>query len=206
MSNGRAIFASAYKQLTPAERAFVDSAVVALEIAAHRAGEKVSYALNRQIPDSVVDRAPEGLLERPLVTAAITERIVQIAAEQDLTAPRVLKELSSISFANIKNYMRFEGDTPVFDLRHCSPEELAAIKSIEIKSSGDGINGGGRSEIKIQFHEKIAAIKLLGEYLGLFKEDNPHRRGEQVKERIMAEADAPVEQLADMYAAQIGNG
>jgi Terminase small subunit len=205
MSKTRAIFASAYKQLSPSERSFVDSAVAALEIAAHRAGEKISYALNRPIPASVCDRAPDGLLERPLVTAAITERIVQIAAERELTGERVIKELMAISFANIGNYIRFEGDTPVFDLAECSPEQLAAIKSIKIKNSGDGINLGGRTEIDVQFHEKIPAIKLLGEYLGLFEGDNAHIRSERSKEQQMLDANAPVEKVADAYAAQIGS-
>lgn len=198
------IFASAYKQLSHAERSFVDQAVMGIEIAAHRAGEKISYALNRPVPDDVVNRAPEGYLTRPLVTAAITERIVQIASERELTGERVIKELMSISFANIGNYIRYENDAPYFDLTDCTPEQLAAVKSIKIKSTGDGMTLSGKTEIEVQFHEKIPAIKLLGEYLGLFTGDNLHLKTERAAAQAMVDANAPVERIADIYATQIG--
>lgn len=200
------ILASAYRRLTPAQRAFVDNAVVSIENAANRAKERISLALNRPIPDSIVERSG-GMLENPMVCAAITERITQIAAEQELTAERLIKELMAISTANVNNFIEFdEMDQPTFTLHNATPEQMAAIKSIEVESNGDSLSRGSKSKIKVTFHEKLPAIKMLGEYIGLWSGDNPHYRAEQAKaaDRSALPDTATAEQAADEYQRYLG--
>jgi hypothetical protein len=71
-------FASAYRQLRPVEKAFVDGYVSDVERESARRGERISNALYRAIPDDVV-AASRGMLDKPLVRAAITERINTLA-------------------------------------------------------------------------------------------------------------------------------
>lgn len=200
------VLASAYRRLTPAQRAFVDNAVVSIENAANRAKERISLALNRPIPNEIVERSG-GMLENPMVCAAITERITQIAAERELTAERLIKELMAISTANVNNFIEFdEFDMPTFTLHNATPEQMAAIKSIEVESNGDSLQRGSKSKIKLTFHEKLPAIKMLGEYIGLFSGDNPHYRAEQAKaaDRSALPQDATAEQAADEYQRYLG--
>lgn len=201
------VFVSAYRQLSPAQRAFVDGAITSIEDAANRAKERISLALNRPIPAHIVEKSG-GMLENPLVCAAITERITAIAAEQELTAQRLIKELMAISTANINNFIEFDPDTdlPTFTLHNATPDQMAAIKSIEVESNGDALSRGSRSKIKVTFHEKLPAIKMLGEYIGLWSGDNPHFRAEQAKaaDKSALPQDATVEQVADEYQRYLG--
>lgn len=201
-----AVFASAYRQLNPAERAFVDAAIVEIENAANRANERISLALNRPIPAHIVERS-KGMLDKPLVCAAITERITAVAAEQELTAARLIKELMAISTANVNNFIEYdEDDIPRFNLTSCTPEQMAAIKSLEIESNGDALSRASKTKIKLTFHEKLPAIKMLGEYIGLWSGDNPHYRAEQVKaaDRSALPDTATAEQAADAYQQYLG--
>ncbi len=200
------VLASAYRRLTPAQRSFVDTAVVSIENAANRAKERISLALNRPIPDHIVERSG-GMLDNPMVCAAITERITQIAAEQELTAERLLKELMAISTSNIHNFIEFDDfDSPTFTLHKATPEQMAAIKSVEVENNGDSLQRGSKSKIKITFHDKQPAIKMLGEYIGLWSGDNPHFRAEQAKavDRSALPQDSTAEQAADEYQRYLG--
>lgn len=200
-----AIFASAYRQLTASERSFVDAAVREIEIQAQKAQVRISSVLNGQsIPLHIV-QASRGMLEKPLVNAAINERITAIAAEQELTAQRLVKELHSIATANIGNYLDYDADgVPYFTLASCTPEELAPIKSLEIESNGDAMQRATKVKMKITFHDKMPAVKMLGEYIGMFGVDNPHYVAEQARNAPAIPAEATQEQAADAYAALIG--
>lgn len=200
------MFASAYRQLTPAQRAFVDAATSEIDNAAQRANERISLALNRPIPEKVVAKS-HGMLENSIVCAAITERINEIAAAQELTAQRLVKELMSISTSNVGDYLTWDDEgNPSFDLNGCTPEQMAAIKTIEISRSGHEL-GPQNTKIKVQFHDKLASIKMLGEYIGLWSGDNPHYRAEQAKamDTSALPADTTAEQAADTYQSYLGN-
>jgi hypothetical protein len=199
------IFASAYKQLTPSERAFVDSVVAELDRAAQRTNERISTALYRPIPAEIAERS-RGLLERPMVTAAITERINELAAMQELTIHRMVREMGAVAFSNMGDYMHVDGDgTPVFDLARCTPEQLAAIKTIKVKEHGDGITRPMRREFEITLHDKLQGMKMLAEYMGLLEPDNPHWRADVARAAPPTlPVGATVEQAGDAYAAMIG--
>jgi hypothetical protein len=200
------VFASAYRQLQPAQRAFVDAAITSIENAANRAKERISLALNRPIPQDIVERSG-GMLDNPMVCAAITERITALAAEQELTASRMIKELMAISTANINNFIEFDdNDMPIFTLHNATPEQMAAIKSVEVETNGDGLTRGSKSKIKLTFHEKLPAIKMLGEYIGLWSGDNPHFRAEQARaaDKTALPNTATPEQAADEYQRYLG--
>lgn len=193
-------FASAYRQLRPAEKAFVDAWVAEIERDSARRNERISLALHRPIPAHIVD-ASRGMLDKPMVRAAITERINEIAASSELTVHRVVKELMGVAFASIGDYMDVgEDGMPFFDLAKCTPEQLAAIQSIEIEEGARGAR-----KFKFKLHDKLAGIKMLGEYMGVLKADNPYWRAETATPIGPAElpADATQDDAADVYARMI---
>lgn len=178
-------FASAYRQLSPAEKAFVDAYVADIERQAQRANERISLALYRVISADVVE-ASRGLVERPLVRAAITERINDIAAASELTPHRVIKEWMGIAFSSLGDYLDDFGEDglpggPYFNLNKCTPEQLAAIKSFEIEETGGGLQRPSRRKVKITLHDKIAGLDALAKYMGLLQPDNPFWRGETAR-------------------------
>jgi hypothetical protein len=174
-------FASAYRQLRPSERAYVDGYVQGVEREAHRNHERISNALYRPIAPDVVE-ASRGMLERPLVRAAISERINDLARDSELTVPRVLKELMAVSFASIGDYMEVGDDgQPYFNLASATPEQLAAIKSIEIEESGSPMERSHKRKFKFTLHDKLGGLAMLTKFMGMLDADNPHWRNDNAR-------------------------
>src|SRR5690606_26296297 len=100
----------------------------------------------------------------------------------------------------------FGNEYPVFDFASCPPEQMAAIKSIKVKMSGngDGLTRANKVEIDLTLHDKQAALTTLGKYMGMVEPDNPHWRADVA--RLNAPTlgkDATVEQAGDAYAAYL---
>lgn len=198
-------FASAYKQLRAAERVYVDAFVSDVEQQAVRNNERISLALHRAIPASVIE-ASHGMLEIPLVKAAIAERINELASASELTVHRVVKELMAISFSSIGHYQEIgEDGMPYYDLSRCTPEQLSAIKAIEFEQTGgDGLSRPTKRKLKITLHDKLSAIDTLGRYMGMLERDNPFWRDDQP--RAVGQtlpADVTPDRAADMYSQMI---
>jgi hypothetical protein len=169
-------FASAYRQLQPAEKAYVDGYVRDVETDFTRRGERISNALHYVIPLETVE-ASRGMLDRPLVRAAIAERINELAAASELTGQRIIKELMAVAFSSVEHYMPIDAEgVPSFDMTRCTPEQLSAIKSFEIE---EGMRGGRK--IKFQLHDKLSGIDKLMRFMGMLEADNPLWRAETAK-------------------------
>jgi len=174
-------FASAYRQLRPAEKVYVDAYVADTERTAARNGERISLALHRAIPAQIIEQS-RGMLDIPLVRAAIAERINDLAASSELTVHRVVKELMAIAFSSVGDYMQIgEDGMPYFDLARCTPEQLSAIKSIEFEQTGGdgGFSRPTKSKFKFVLHDKLGGIDKLATYMGMLERDNPHWRQDQ---------------------------
>lgn len=197
------MFRSAYKQLTPTQRVFVDNVVHHLEQAAHRANERITLALSRPIPQEIVDRS-HGMLEQALVQAAIETRVRDIAAEQELSPARWVKEVMCVAFSNIQDAMSIEADgTPAWDFSRLTPDQWRSIKKIKFKGGNiDELMQGGRRppEIEIEMHSKLDALKMLGGYMSLMESDNPHWRADAAQvARTALPADATPQDAAAEY-------
>jgi hypothetical protein len=201
-----ALFVSAYRQLRPAERAYVDGYVADLERDAQRKGERISNALHRAVPAAIIE-ASRGMLDRPLVRAAIAERINDLAAQSELTVHRVVKELMNIGFSSIGHYQTIgEDGMPYYDLSQCTPEQLAAIQAIELETI-EGRNGTTR-RLKIKLHDKLGGLDRLARFMGMLENDNPHWRAEQARPIDSVPtlpADAAANDAAEAYAAMINS-
>jgi hypothetical protein len=195
-------FASAYRQLRPSERAFVDSYVASVERDAVRNNERISNALYRPIPAGVVE-ASRGMFDRPLVCAAITERIHQIAAASELTPERLIKEVVNIAFANIADYGEVGEDGVMrWDMAKCTPEQMSAVKKIKVETNPR--NPFQVAKIEVELHPKLEAIDRLMRYMGLLDADNPHWRADSARPVATAlPGNATTAQASDAYAAMI---
>lgn len=204
-----------YQALSPAERAWCDSVVHEIEAQAARADMPLALYLQSGVtlPRSVTDRDTKGMMQRRDVQFAITERLQENARNNDLSRPRWEKELMAIAFANIQNYISMDDDgVPVWDFSRCTPEQMAAIESIKIKRGGrkftvtpDDIEGmmveGGTPsgvEIEVKFHNKIAALKLLGESAGYLDAEGSRMAADR-RAPLPVTANDTAESAADKY-------
>jgi len=190
---------SAYRQLSPVERKFVDTYVQRLEQAANRANERISNALHRPIPQAVID-ASRGMLDIPLVNAAIAERINEIATATELTVTKIIKELSVIAFGSIANFMQFdEYGLPIYDFTNATPEQLSTLKSWEETP----MQFGGK-KYKFQTHDKMKALELLAKFTGILEADNPHWIASNQKPTVEhVTHDESLDDVANRYAELI---
>ena len=197
---GNLTFISAYKSLRPSQKAFVDDYVARVEREAARSNERISNALHRPVPADVVARS-NGMLEQPMVVAAITERINQIAADSELTVHRVVRELMAISFSSVADYMDISEDGYVsWDFSKATPEQLSAIKSYEVEESMRGSR-----KVKIVLHDKLAGIDKLARFMGMLESDNPHWKASQARPVDQTALPASITDAgaADAYARMI---
>lgn len=198
------MFETAYRQITDAERSFVDTIVRELVEAARRLGQRIALALNRPLPDALLARDTRGWLQRPLVRAAITEQINALALAEEINLENTARELHAIAHFNIQDVLRYDaiGD-PYFDLEGASREQMAAIKSIEIEKS-DGLTRSSKTKIKIQTHDKVAALKMEMALMGVEDGDSPYRKSDRSGRVPTLTNDATAEQVGDAYASMIG--
>lgn len=201
-------FASAYKQLRPAQKAYVDAYVAETEREAVRRNERISLALFRAIPADVVE-ASRGLLDMPLVRAAIVERINELAIASELTVQRVIKEIANMAFSTVESFMTVGEDGQAYiDLNRATPEAMSAVKSIEVEETGSLLERSHKRKTKVVLHDKIAAIKMLVDYMGINQPDNPFWRADQARpahDRAALPDGTTADSAADIYG-QLING
>ncbi len=104
-------------------------------------------------------RAAHRIMARAEVQARIAELAKEYAAAHMVTADRVISELASIAFSNMASIQ----DTWMtrHDFEELSADDTAAIKTIVTRSDKDG------EYVKIELHDKMAALKQLSSMLGL---------------------------------------
>lgn len=100
------------------------------------------------------------MLDRPLVTAAIHERINEIGSDTELSVNRVMRELVAIAFSNHQDYHAVDQfGCPTANMDDLPREKWAAIESVEIEMDPRAPNVVRKKKIKL--YSKLDAIKLL---------------------------------------------
>lgn len=196
-------FRPAYWQLEPWERKFVDGYVSDIENIADKTGQRLLAVLQAPFPYELDQRAVV-LLARPMVRAAIGERIKELSELYDVSFAKTIRELTNIAYSNIINYFDIDilSGMPIPAFGKATPEQMSAVKSIEI----DDKPRGGR-KIKLVLHDKMAGLGYLMEYQGLRKPDNPHHRDQEASLKPLSYTKLPAnvddDAAADAYAREI---
>lgn len=155
--------------LTPKERRFVLEYLVDFNAtkAAIRAG--YSQRTARQIGSEN--------LSKPDIYNAISEASDEMLKEAAVTPGRLIREYSRIAFADLTDLVQWDSEgsvtwTPSEDLE---PEQRALIGEFSQTITEIPQKGGGepivRTQIKAKYHDKMAALGKLFEYLALAKKD-----------------------------------
>lgn len=147
--------------LTPKQERFVAEYLVDLNAtqAAIRAGYSAKTA----------NRIASHLLSKVDIAAAVAERREHQLQSADLTAVRVLQEISRISFSDIRRVFDEVGNLK--PLHELTDDEAAAVASVEvvIKNAKAGDNQTDTVH-KIKHWDKLKALEMAGKHLGVFNE------------------------------------
>ena len=119
------------------------------------------------------DRAASRLLSNVEVPALLAKLTKKHADKLDLSAEKVLSELSAVGFSNMLDYMKIteEGDAFV-DLSGLTQEQSSAIQEVTMDEyvEGKGKHGRKVKRTKLKLVDKIRSLELLGKHLKLFTE------------------------------------
>lgn len=160
MQHDKSVMLTAFDQLKPSERIFV-SAYVATDNPV-RAIIAANPALDSN-PHLAQVRAFD-MLKRPLVQAAIAQKIEKLAEKYDVSVEALVRELAFVAKANMADYVRItpEGE-PYVDLSEATPEMMAAIQSVKVEDVKEGRGEDAREirRVTFQLHDKLRGIDML---------------------------------------------
>lgn len=102
-------------------------------------------------------------LRKPQIAAEIAKRQAELSSRLEITQEKVLDELAGIAFANASDFVTVTqtGLLNIKPTEDVPAEKLPALASIKYGASGS---------VEIKLHDKAAALRMLAEYLGLFKQ------------------------------------
>ena len=113
------------------------------------------------------------LLRHRKVQGLLAKLTKKHADKLDLSAEKVLSELSRMGFSNFLDYVNIteEGDAFV-DLSGLTQEQAAAIQEVTVNEyvEGKGKHARKVKRTKLKLVDKIRSLELLGKHLKLFTE------------------------------------
>lgn len=142
-------------ELTDKQKAFVNEYLIDLNAtqAAIRAGYSAKNA----------DKIGSQLLGKSRVSAEIQNKMAKREKRTEITQDRVLKELATIGFFQITDFMKVEkGRLVIKDTSDVELENIPAISGIKATQFG----------LDVRFHDKVKALELIGEHLGMWTGNN----------------------------------
>lgn len=93
-----------------------------------------------------------------------------------VTADRIMQELARIGFADHTKVVKVEGGA----VRISDTDDIPADVRPAIAEIGETCGKYGRS-LKVRFHDKLAALKLMGDHVGMWKAPTPPPPGDEVQ-------------------------
>ncbi len=191
-------FAPAYRQLQPLERQFVDAYVSDVERIAGMTGQRLVAVLQRPLPPDL-DQRSRGMLARPMVRAAISDRVRELSEVMEVSAYRTIKELKSLAYSNMADFIEtgMDGKANFVDFTTLTREQMASVQSIKIED-----NPKTGRKVQLQLHPKLGSLETLMKYQGLLTDDNPHYKQTLETEKTIDQLPANVsdDMAADTYA------
>ena len=101
--------------------------------------------------------------KKPHVQAALQKLMALVATRIEITAENILQEVAAIAHSNMKDYAEWgEGGVIIRESSSLARQKSAAIAEVyDAPKRGKGV----------KLYDKLAACRLLGEHVGVFKKD-----------------------------------
>jgi phage terminase small subunit len=149
------------KPLTPKQEAFIREYLVDLNGTA--AAERAGYGGGKASTAVTASR----LLRDPKIASRISEARGKRAEKVEITAERVLAEVSRLALADLAGAFNEDGSLkPLKDI----PEELRrCISSVDLVNVPNG-DGGSNTITKVRFCDKVKSLELLMKHLGMLRD------------------------------------
>lgn len=105
-------------------------------------------------------------LSKPVIQRRISSYMRERISRIDITQEMVIRELCKIAFANIKEFLHLDenGNTRFIDFDEVDSDKATAISEVTVMYTQTG-----NKKTKLKMHDKMEALKLIGQHLGMFK-------------------------------------
>lgn len=113
------------------------------------------------------------LLANPNIQDEIQRAMEKRGRKLELSADKVLRELSYLGFSNMMDYILITEDGDAYtDLSRITREQAAAIQEITVEEYTEGRGEDARNirKTKLKLTDKTKNLELIGKHLGIFGE------------------------------------
>ena len=128
------------------------------------------------------------MLSNPKVQARVAELMKEKADKLDLSAEKVLGELSRLGFSNMLDYVTIKNGEALIDVSKLTREQAAAIQEITVDEYVEGRGKDARAvkRIRIKLADKNRSLENLGRHLKLFTEKLEFSATDGLAEKLAA--------------------
>jgi phage terminase small subunit len=152
------------KQLNPKQKRFCEEYLKDLN--SSQAAIRAGYS------EKTAGQIGHELLKKPEAAMYIAALKNQRSNRTQISADRVLEELSNIAFANIVDIVTADRDGLVIrDIENLTKEQQVAIAESGSVTTV-GMHGNSNTSVKTKMHDKLGALKLLCQHLGVTSDFN----------------------------------
>ena len=145
------------RPLTARQARFVDEYLIDLN--ATRAAIRAGYSAK------TAEWIGPQLLGKTHVAEAIAERMKARSERTEITQDRILAELAKIAFADQRKVMEWGPDgVKLRDSSTLTDDEAAIVAEVS-----ESVTAAGGT-LKIKTHDKVGALKLIGDHLGMWRQ------------------------------------
>lgn len=146
---------SNFNTLTAQQQRFVEQYLI--DLCATQAAIRAGYSVRS------ADTLGPRLVRNSGVAAAIESAVAERVKRTNVSQDSVIAELSAIAFSNMRTYAEWGPDgVELKDSAFLDGVEASCVAEVSQTRTA-----GGES-LKFKLHDKVAALKLLGQHVGLF--------------------------------------
>lgn len=187
------------RKLTPRQSRFVDEYLVDLN--ATQAAIRAGYSAKTSASQG------ERLLRNVEIQAAITAAMKARQERTEITQDRVLAELAKIAFGDQRAVMEWgPSGVKLRDSKALTGDQAAIVSEVS-----ESVTAAGGT-LKLKTHDKVGALKLIGDHLGMFKQrmeltgkDGGPIQSQDAPPDLSSLTDEELEQLARIVAKAGGD-
>jgi phage terminase small subunit len=120
----------------------------------------------------------------PHVAEFLTAQLKKKYDKYEVTADRVIREISLLGFSNMDDYVEVDGDRRVLKTGTLTRDQMAAVCEITEDTTGGSGDGERKAVVRTKFklYDKTKNLELLGRHLKLFTDVVKHEGLESLSE------------------------
>lgn len=131
----------------------------------------------------VAQASASQLLKKPNVQAYLQKHRRAVEKKTKVTTEKLINELVKVGFANIADYLD-PGNT-VKDVTSLKRKKSAAVHSVKTRKRRITTKEGAvieSEEVELKLHDKLSAIRTIGDHLGSWKAGTDEPQDETTQE------------------------